>query len=477
MNGVNMSDSPPQSGGFCRNIEAPHRPICSCFWILSCAIAATALFNCLILALSSYTTLPSIVWPLTAGINLILALMLVLKLYIETKRQLESTALSRKQTIDAENNQDRFLETITHELRTPLSSIIGSSEILNTTNTNQLDYDTHINTITNNCQHLLGLVDGLLDVTKIKSGKLEPSLSCTSITDVINEAINISRPIANIKKIQLNTAIKTDTTNWIITDPLRLRQILVNLLGNAIRHTDKGSVTIVFNEEITHTTGMISISIADTGCGIAPDEISRIFEPHFQSGSAKNIGSAGLGLSICGELATLLGGSISATSTLGQGSAFTLRIPKHRSFVFDPNSINQKKSTNTNKSLAGTTILVAEDSRDIQTLITHILTSAGATVTLVNTGQQFVDEMRSGSNTPDIALVDINLDGLDGITATHMIRDGGITLPILALTASTAAMHRDACLVAGFDDYLTKPIQAKTLVRACAKWTNQTQAA
>ena len=294
MNGVNMSDSPPQSGGFCRNIEAPHRPICSCFWILSCAIAATALFNCLILALSSYTTLPSIVWPLTAGINLILALMLVLKLYIETKRQLESTALSRKQTIDAENNQDRFLETITHELRTPLSSIIGSSEILNTTNTNQLDYDTHINTITNNCQHLLGLVDGLLDVTKIKSGKLEPSLSCTSITDVINEAINISRPIANIKKIQLNTAIKTDTTNWIITDPLRLRQILVNLLGNAIRHTDKGSVTIVFNEEITHTTGMISISIADTGCGIAPDEISRIFEPHFQSGSAKISAQPGL---------------------------------------------------------------------------------------------------------------------------------------------------------------------------------------
>ena len=222
---------------------------------------------------------------------------------------------------------------------------------------------------------------------------------------------------------------------------------------------------------------MITLRIINTGSGISPDEIDRIFETHYQTNSAQRVGSAGLGLSISSELATLLGGSIRVTSKLNEGSTFTLRIPKHRSFVIDHASLNNQTVSAHTKPLQGKTVVLAEDCSDIKSLIQHSLSAAGANVVTVSSGQSLVCAMASTDTPPDIALVDLSLDGTDGITATKLIRDQGITTPVLALSASTSPSDKAACVQAGFDGYLTKPIRAESLIGECDKWLRGSRAA
>jgi signal transduction histidine kinase/ActR/RegA family two-component response regulator len=480
MNGVNMQGSTTQSSDLCLNSEAVKRRLKSRFVTAALVVIALGLSVFLVFTFGASVFGHGVVQAITIAVCVGITLFLFKWLYTDAARQLatsfEHISASQKQTLDAENTRTRFLETMSHELRTPLSSIIGSSELLNTSGTDLLN-NKYINTISQNCRHMLGLVDGILDVTKIKSGRAEPSLSCTKLSGVIDEAINVASPHAIQKGISLSSSLDPDNTDWVITDPLRLRQILVNLLGNAIRHTDHGFVQIILENEPKNKAGMIALHVVDTGSGIASDEICRIFETHYQAGSAKNPGSAGLGLSICSELAAMLGGSISAESTLHEGSTFTLLIPKHRSFVIDQNAPGPTTDSNNKKPLAGKRIIVSEDCPDMLTLVQHILSNAGAAVVTTGSGKRLIAAMMSKTSPPDLALVDLGLEGVGGIAATQIIRSNGVTTPVLALTASTSPNDKAACEAAGFDGYLTKPIQAQELVRACAKWVAQSQAA
>lgn len=478
MNGVNMRATTPQPGDLCLSTEAPRRRIRGRFVAVSAVVVLFGLAHEFILFINSESTSTAITGSVALVAGIALMLLLVRWLYKDAAQELDSSssklAESNEQASEAVRDSDRYIESLSHEIRTPLASIIVCSDMLAESTTNSLDRK-HINTIKQNCRHLLGLIDNLLDVTSATAGVSAPTLSCASVADVINEAIDISRPQADAKGIELGCEYLCEPGGHVVTDPHRLRQILVNLLGNAVRHTDSGSVRVVLAEETQHPIDTIAISVTDTGTGIAECDIGRIFEPHFQGTSSKRVGSAGLGLSISTELAMLLGGSIDVESKVGVGSTFTLRIPNHRSLVFVQDNA---PATNT-APLTGRNILIAEDDPDTRALMEHTLRRAGASVVCVSTGQRLVEAVASTEFIPDIALVDLNLDAnsVDGIAATRTIRARGNTTPVLALTASTAPADKAACQAAGFDGYLTKPIQPADLIRACSGAFTRTNAA
>lgn len=190
-------------------------------------------------------------------------------------------------------------------------------------------------TIKQNCNHLLGLIDGFLGQSRAHEHNVDAVLSCVRVAEVVTESAEICRSQAKAKGIELHIELDESAPEWIITDALRLRQILLNLLGNAIRHTDAGQVRIAFDGGSGSADEPVLIRVADTGCGIAFDELERIFEPSYQSPRSKKVGSAGLGLAICRELAASLGGDITVTSRQGVGSEFVVSIPRHLSFVID----------------------------------------------------------------------------------------------------------------------------------------------
>jgi CheY-like chemotaxis protein len=275
---------------------------------------------------------------------------------------------------------------------------------------------------------------------------------------------------------------------------LRLRQILINLVGNAIKFTERGAVRLV----VRATSGpqpLLSIDVIDTGIGLTPEHLERLFQPFTQADSsmARRFGGTGLGLTISQRLAGLLGGRITVTSTFGEGSVFRVEIPvgpladepwiwgaPSRAASFTPAENNQPVQTNHkqvavaasgDKPLAGRRVLLAEDGPDNQWLISHVLGQAGATVEVVGDGQQALDVAQTAwrSGLPfDAVLMDMQMPVLDGYEATRRLRAAGYDLPIIALTAHAMAEDRRKCLDAGCDDYAAKPIQLPQLLAILA---------
>ena len=408
------------------------------------------------------------------GASILVALLIVYQIAAESVRQAIRKDVALRELEDRTSRQQRLLATMSHELRTPLASIMGNAELLKSDTSEEPDGERFLSTITKNCNHLLGLIDGFLGESRAQAPTTATSLSCVRIADVVEESAEICRNHAESKGIQLFVSIDQHAPEWIITDALRLRQILLNLLGNAIRHTKHGYVRIAFEGGSGSPDEPVLVRVADTGCGIAPDELESIFQPSYQSAKAEAVGSAGLGLAICRELATSLGGNITVKSSLGVGSEFIVSIPRHLSFVVDNSARRESVIVADYHPLKGRTIVLAEDSPDIQHIIGTHLRRAGATVIVIGSGQTLVDHFGDNANRPDLVLVDIHLDDLSGIHATRLIRSRGVHIPILALSASDTADDRAACRAAGCDAYLTKPIDAQTLVRICTTWATAT---
>jgi signal transduction histidine kinase/CheY-like chemotaxis protein len=407
----------------------------------------------------------------------------------ESKLYEESLHQAKLQSEAANLSKSEFLANMSHEIRTPMTAILGYADLLEVDGeltSDRVQALDAIRTIKVNSTHLLTIINDILDMSKIDSGKMTVESIEISPTRIIEEVVNLVRYQCDGKRLGLHVIYESSIPKIIKSDPTRLRQILLNLVGNAIKFTEMGSVTIsvLFSIE----SNSLSFAVIDTGIGMSPSQRDRIarFDAFSQADSSttRNFGGSGLGLRICNSLANMLGGEITVDSELGKGSRFTLQIsignPQHLEILSqselesfeEPSPTTQAPiQTSDQAPLEGICVLLAEDGPDNQRLISFHLKKAGASLCLAENGLaaiQFMEEAVAGASAlPDLILMDMQMPEMDGYTATLRLRELGFTIPIVALTAHAMDGDRKKCLDAGCSDYLTKPIDKRMLVELC----------
>ena len=380
-----------------------------------------------------------------------------------------------------------FLANMSHEIRTPMTAILGFAELLleNLSDRENLD---NAQTIKRNGEHMLRLLNDILDFSKVEAGKLDVErLECSSFT-LITDVTSLMRIRADEKGISLRNRFDGPIPETIRTDPTRLRQILINIVGNAIKFTETGSVEIATRLLVDPGDDpKLRFEVIDTGIGIAEDKIETLFLPFTQADSSttRKFGGTGLGLAISKRLVQLLGGEFSVSSTVGQGSTFSVVIPigpldnvrlTGGAAVRVDKEVAAKASGETDAPLLNRRVLLAEDSSDNQRLIGFILKKAGAEVTLADNGQIASDLVAAATSEDspfDVILMDMQMPVMDGYTATRQLRNDGYSGPIIALTAHAMATDRQKCLDAGCDEYAPKPIDRQKLIAMVAAFLGQ----
>ena len=394
---------------------------------------------------------------------------------------------SRKAAEDATRAKSEFLANMSHEIRTPMAAILGFTEILlgedggEEPSPNQVDA---LETIKRNGEHLLDLINDILDLSKIESGKLEIERTACSPARVLADVLSLMRVRAEAKNLPLEVEYVGAIPEQIYSDPTRVRQILINLLGNAVKFTETGTVRVT--TRLVYSPGKatcLQFDVADTGIGLTPEQIAKLFQPFTQAdaSTARRFGGTGLGLTISKRLAEMLGGDISITSEAGKGSTFTVTVetgPLEGSRMLDNPSeavaeTRQKvKECLTPAIKLNCRLLLAEDGPDNQRLISFVLRKAGADVTLAENGQiarQKALAARDSGEPFDVILMDMQMPVMDGQTATRKLREDGYTGLIIALTANAMAGDEQECRQAGCDGYATKPIDRSRLFAEIAR--------
>jgi PAS domain S-box-containing protein len=389
---------------------------------------------------------------------------------------------------DASRSKSEFLANMSHEIRTPMTAILGYTDLLaeegpgSASGQQRLEY---CDTIKRNGEHLLAIINDILDISKIEAGMLQIERVATLLEPLVLEVMTTMRVRATAKGIALSYEPLSQLPTTIHVDPIRLRQILINLVGNAVKFTEVGSVRLAVAHETDPET-RLRFDIHDTGIGLTPEQSARIFGAFQQADSSttRRFGGSGLGLQISKRLAQMLGGDISLRSELGRGSVFSVSI--------DPGALNlaqgstrdsasskeSKPAALIDQALCGARILLAEDGEDNQRLIASYLRKAGAEVRIVANGRSAVEALTAdgtlaGSLAPlllvDMIVTDMQMPEMDGYQATRILRAKGCTLPIVALTAHAMSGDAEKCLAAGCDGYSAKPIDRKQLVDICRK--------
>jgi signal transduction histidine kinase/DNA-binding response OmpR family regulator/HPt (histidine-containing phosphotransfer) domain-containing protein len=408
-------------------------------------------------------------------------------LLAQTKLLAEANDIIQEQKDSAEaanEAKSRFLANMSHEIRTPLTAILGFAESL-LEPMEDLERRWGAETILRNGQHLLRVINDILDLSKIEAGRLDVELLDVSPTSLVADVMATLRVKADAKQLPLRLKFLSPMPDRVRTDPTRLRQVLINLLGNAIKFTSAGFVELhveCVRPESPDESGLLRFTILDSGIGLTPEQIGKLFQPFTQADSSttRRFGGTGLGLTISRRLAQLLGGDVSVTSESGRGSQFTLAVQTgsleganwsdlQRASTLSSRTVERPSSKAIR--LSGR-ILLAEDSLDNQQLISTVLRRAGATVELAQNGEEAVtrawQEFRRGHPFA-VVLMDMQMPVLDGYSATEKLRTMGYREPIIALTANAMRGDRQLCLDAGCDDYAVKPIQRAELLHTIAK--------
>ena len=377
--------------------------------------------------------------------------------HIQSSEKLRSEKLAAE---EANRAKSMFLANISHEIRTPLASIIGFSDLALETN-GSTDCVEFLNVVRKNARHLLNLVNDLLDLSKIEAGRFETTVEVCDWRQIATEALETLRPSADEKSNTFEIEISGNIPKLLQTDPHCLRQILVNILGNANKFTRGGIIKMKCALD-KHFT----ITVSDTGLGMSTEEQSRLFKPFSQGqpGLYRKFGGTGLGLNLSRKLARAIGGDlVLMSSSPGAGSSFSLILSAI--WFTQPDlkiSRQPSKQDAVDVNLAGLRVLLAEDSEDNQLLIGRILSRAGANVKLANNGTQAV-EMALAENF-DAVVMDIQMPEIDGFEATKKLRRAGCKSPIVALSAHAMSEMRAQASNTGFNAYLTKPIQPQQLI-------------
>ncbi len=407
----------------------------------------------------------------------------------KAKRRAEAAARAKTQ----------FLANMSHEIRTPLTAIVGYTDLM------LEDADIpdlpdvcreHLETIRRNGQHLLRILNDILDVSKIEAGRVDAERIHVSRREIIDDVVAVMRQASAEKGIGFDIHYTGEVPVTIQTDPTRLRQALMNLVGNAIKFTEQGGVRLAIEFHDTPDTGpVLQFAVSDTGVGLSPAACERIFDAFSQADASttREFGGTGLGLTICKQLAALLGGDVIVESIEGHGSTFTLTIdagPIASTCLVDPENevteaepvVEEDPTTATFLKLIRESgrpgrILLVEDGEDNRKLISLTLQRGGLEVECAENGAIGVEAALRAlrENDPfDVILMDMQMPVLDGYGAAARLREEGYDGPIVALTAHAMRGDREKCIAAGCDDFATKPINRKELMTTLLSYLQKT---
>ena len=349
-----------------------------------------------------------------------------------------------------------FLANMSHEIRTPMNGVLGLSRVLVDRSLPPAEHDL-AKTILESGRSLLHVLDDILDLSKLDAGALQIEPRPVDVRVTVGQIVQLMRARAEEAGSRLESKVAPAVPKWVRVDGHRVRQVVTNLVSNAIKFTPSGSVTI----DVTYPDDRLRVAVTDTGIGINEDTLGRIFNPFEQAeaGTARKYGGTGLGLAICNRLCQLMGGEMTATSQPGRGSTFAFDIEA-------PTECPSTQAPSSDRALRALElkILVAEDTPVNQLVVRHFLQQLGSQVRIVSNGAQAVEAVNEESF--DVVLMDLQMPDVDGFEATRQIRNSkppGSEIPIIAFTASVMAEQRAACFEAGMDGVLMKPLELEAL--------------
>jgi two-component system, chemotaxis family, CheB/CheR fusion protein len=397
---------------------------------------------------------------------------------ISSQKLLEQELIAALDTAErATRVRGEFLANMSHEIRTPMTAILGHAEIL-AGQLREADDLQSLNAIRSNGKHLLDLINDILDLSKIDAGHLEINDDEVYPAELLADIRSLMDVRAAEKNLTLEFRFDTEIPEFIRTDELRLRQVLINLLGNAIKFTDKGSVLV--NVRFDQADPTLYFRIEDTGIGIPEDLMPKLFDAFTQadSSTARRFEGTGLGLAISRRLTNAMGGEIRAESRPGFGSVFTVILPCKdaalRLIRPDLNAIRGTQSSKSETMRIDGVVLIVDDRRDIRLIAQHMVEKAGGRVVTAENGQLAVELLtRDDRADIDLVLMDMQMPVLDGYAATKELRRQGFSKPIIALTANAMKEDRDRCLEAGCDDYTSKPLDNRRLIELISRFLSR----
>lgn len=388
-------------------------------------------------------------------------------------RDITSEKMAQSELIRAKEDSERanqlktaFLANMSHEIRTPLASIMGFAEVLKDNELNEKDKDRFLQMIIKNGASLSRIIDDILDLSKVESGHLEVESTEMAFDHLLFEVLALFREKANTKNIYLNLNLGSQVPTRIKSDPVRVRQILINLISNAIKFTKDGGVEVEIQSENSNDDFCkFQIFVRDTGIGLTLEQSEKLFRPFTQADNSttRKYGGTGLGLTLSKRLAQALGGDIQILHTqVGEGSIFAFEFVAQ--LTTDENRCQIPENTHPPIAidLTNTRVLLAEDSPDSQELIKHILSNHGAQVSVANDGAQALQLARK--NEFDVILMDIQMPEIDGYEVTRILRAEKFKKPIIALTAHAMLEERLRSKAAGCDAHVTKPLNFRQLL-------------
>ncbi len=420
----------------------------------------------------------------------------------EQKRNEQRLMESEAAALAASQSKSEFLANMSHEIRTPMAAIMGYADVL-LGHLKDPDNRNCVLVMKRNGDHLLELINDILDLSRIEAGKLDVEPETVPLPEIIADIESLMAVRAEEKKVQFKIDFEGQVPRTIKTDPTRLRQVLINLIGNAIKFTDDGEVRLKVrfvdgsrsrqdyqaNSDLklltpSETQWFIEFAISDTGIGMSEEQIERLFQPFSQADSSvtRQYGGSGLGLAISQRLVQMLGGVIDLESKLGKGSTFVVRLPIdsiEEIELIEPDLVvrsDEPESLLAETPKLNCRVLVVDDRRDVRHISQHFLEKAGATVATAENGQEGMDAALAAlyaSEPYDLIVMDMQMPIVDGLHATAQLRSADIEWPIIALTADAMKGDRERCLNGGCDDYLSKPIDHAKLVRMVARYTQE----
>ncbi|CAE6907754.1 PhoQ Sensor [Vibrio sp. B1FIG11] len=385
---------------------------------------------------------------------------------IETKEKLQrivevrtsQLAKAREEAERANQSKSEFLAMMSHEIRTPLNSVLGMLDILRQSTLTESQSEV-LNQMECSADLLLAIISDILDLSKIESGSFRLSEQWTNLRDAVTLVISQQKQVATSKNLSFEYQCNLDNNKQYWIDSTRLSQVLFNLIGNASKFTDFGGI----NVSVIERDGELVISVVDTGIGIPKSKIGHLFTAFHQGDSSitRRFGGTGLGLAITKHLVEMMRGTISVKSEENVGSHFEIKIP-----VLTRNNQDRPVKIEPNHPSKAVNLLVVEDTESNQLVIKLILNKLGHNVFIASHGAEAIAFLEEQRQNIDIILMDVSMPIMDGITATRLIRQKGINIPIIALTAHALESDKTTCMKAGMDGFVSKPVRRQEIYEA-----------